>query len=123
MENKPVEETAVRLGRRHFSAEQIQKYLSGQRQSGKPVSVFCRERGIVTGNFYRWRREQTGHLAMKKQNAVFAELPMGRLLTSEWAAEVTLPGGICLRLRAGLVSAHGGKKDVRLIKIDCNNRN
>lgn len=107
---------ATKVERRR-SAEQWGQLLSRQAESGQSVEAFCRGEGVSPASFYRWRRqlaERAASLEAAHQSPVSsvpAFLDLGRLAGAgggpdrggdakrAWELELSLGGGLVLRLR------------------------
>jgi hypothetical protein len=85
--------------RRYFSIEKIQEYLRLQIESGKNVRVFCREQGLCSAVFYRWRKVYGGQRTGKKP--VFREVSLPAMIGNDWGAEISLGTGTTLRVKSG----------------------
>lgn len=81
-----------------YSAEDRERLIKEQAQSGLTKKAFCEQRGINLGTFHGWGKRQT--CAARAQ---FAEVEVvGRM---EAAVEVLLPNGARVGIR------HQGKRD------------
>ena len=98
--------SSVRRPRRHFTTEQVQKYLSAFDRGGVCAAVFARQHDLVYSVLLRWlqrRRQAPGVWPKAKRGArrrlKLQELPLGSLLgTGRWAAEIVRPDGVTVRV-------------------------
>jgi hypothetical protein len=97
---------------RRRTASQWRRLLERQAQSGQSVEAFCRDRSISPGSLYRWRRQLSGEpaaIAAAAQSAPAepAFVDLGALGVGGsggdrgWELELSLGGGVVLRLRGG----------------------
>lgn len=76
--------------------------------SGVSVRVFCRERGVPEKRFYTWRRKlglspvTRTSPAHSDRNTTFVPVR----IVSDLTAEITLPGGLSIRLPVSADPAH-----------------
>jgi hypothetical protein len=96
---------AVLAGARRSRA-QWQSLIERAERSPLSVSAFCAAQGVSTANFYLWRKRLRAE-ARPQPTAVAGEfLDLGVLATPRceeraggWELELTLGGGLVLRLR------------------------
>jgi len=88
------------------TAEQWKALLERQAASAQSVEAFCRGESITTASFYRWRTrlsETAGAVEVSggdsSPSPPFVDL--GTLGGGRWELELTLGGGVVLRLRGG----------------------
>ena len=88
-----------------FSPTEISKVLAGYRRSGLGAVQFAREHGIPPGRLHYWiyRKGSTKSRRPVQASAskpVFQELEVATMLpvVDGWVAEVSLPGGLVVRL-------------------------
>lgn len=91
-----------------FSSAEIAQVLARYRQSGLGVVQFAREQGMPPGRLHYWiyhksrtRPNQPQQVTLAKP--VFQELKVATMLPAvdmmdSWIAEVSLPGGLAVRL-------------------------
>ena len=77
--------------------------------SGQSVAVFCRERGLKSGQFFAWKKrlreaEAPKFVAVQMSPPVEANWPAPAKLSR--AIEVWLGGGRCLVVEPGFDAAH-----------------
>ena len=83
-----------------YSAEDRERLIREQAESGLTKKAFCKERGIELGTFYGWSKRHRRSLPAKAGFAEVAVLP-----ATEAAIEVLLPNGARVGIR------HQGKRD------------
>jgi transposase-like protein len=95
-----MKDTKTRRGRRltRYSAEDRERLIREQAESGLTKKAFCERHGINRGTFLGWRRYKT---AVKKP--VFAKVAV--VAPQPAAVEVLLPNGVRIGIR------HQGKQD------------
>lgn len=99
-------EQTGRRGRRRTQQEWRQ-LLVRQEASGTGVEAFCRAESVSVGSFYRWRRrwsegaEQPRSPAGGDPSGTFFDLGTLAGGSGCWELELTLGGGLVLRLRGG----------------------
>jgi hypothetical protein len=57
----------------HRSAEQIEKCLDDQAQSGLSILAYCKATGMCANNFYRWTKKFCGREVKPRKNIQAAE--------------------------------------------------
>lgn len=73
--------------------------------SGLKASEFCRQNNITASNFYVWRKKLLGEAATEQSNTSnLADSDHWQLITPSqksqpWDLELSLPGGVTLRMR------------------------
>lgn len=73
--------------------------------SGLKVSEFCRQNNITPSNFYLWRKKLfTEPTDAQEHDSNFQTADNWQLInpqqeTNSWDIELTLPGGVTLRMR------------------------
>jgi len=85
-------------GRILRSAEDRERLIREQRESGQTKKAFCKERGIVLQTFYGWAKHRG---LMRKPT--FAQVEVA--VSIQAAVEVLLPNGARVGIR------HQGKRD------------
>jgi hypothetical protein len=83
--------------------------LERQAASGQSIEAFCRSESITTASFYRWRKqlsEAQGGVEMSLSDSspapAFVDLgALGDGGGGSWELELSLGGGMVLRLRGG----------------------
>jgi transposase-like protein len=102
--------------KRRRSAEQWGQLLCRHAESGQSVEAFCRGEGVSPASFYRWRRQlgegASGAGSERSAPSAGAFLDLGQLAAAgsdrpardaisagTWELELTLGGGLVLRLR------------------------
>jgi hypothetical protein len=86
-----------------YSAEDRQRLIHEQAQSGLSMKAFCVQRKINLGTFYGWNRRQ---LPVKRQPA-FAEVELSGTMPVAFEIEVLLPTGARVGIRH-----HGRREDL-----------
>ncbi len=94
--------------------QQWQVLLERQAASGQSVEAFCRAESVTTASFYRWRNQlaaqgifpQTTAPERASPTPAFVELGVGAGIDAGataggWELELSLGGGVALRLRGG----------------------
>jgi len=99
MQNEPVVKTRRVLTR--YSAEDRERLIKEQAQSGQTKKAFCEQHGISVGTFHGWPKRL--HKAAPKPT--FAEVAVRPGPALEAAVEVLLPNGARIGIR------HQGKRD------------
>ena len=84
--------------RRRISAEERSRLVSLFRGSGLTQLKFAQQQGIKLCTLQRWLYGSGGK---KNAKARFQEVPVTSLLSPPWVAELSLNGGLTLRLSAG----------------------
>jgi len=88
-------------------AGQWQELVERQAEGGQSVETFCRSESISTASFYRWRKQLWGTSGGVERTvtgglAAPSLEDLGALGGSGgWELELTLGGGVVLRLRGG----------------------
>ena len=81
--------------RRRTEAERVE-ILRRFKASGLGRREFCRREGLALSSFQRWR-DRAGR---PSDRSGFVELvPSSTPARSDWELELSLPNGVCLRLR------------------------
>lgn len=96
MKAKPAERRRRVLAR--YSAEDRERLIQGQAQSGLTKKAFCEQEGINLGTFPGWRKRRVAG-----RKPAFAEVTLSA--SPQAAVEVTLTNGV----RVGI--HHQGKRD------------
>ena len=99
MQNEPVVKT--RRVPTRYSAEDRERLIREQAQSGLTKKAFCEQQGVNLGTFHGWPK--SGHRVRKKP--AFAEVAVCSSPSLEAAVEVLLPNGARIGIR------HQGKRD------------
>src|SRR5262249_50948827 len=74
-------------------------------QSGKPVTVFARERGLTVQRLYWWRRRLAGGEGITFQEIAVGQTgSVGNADSGAFEIEIVLRGGAIVRLRRGFDS-------------------
>jgi hypothetical protein len=97
METNLVAHETGRPARRRFTAQQIADYLKAQPPSGLTIAAFCKELGLPTSVFYRWKRRAGED---EKASPAFREVTLPTPVSSAWVGEIALPAGAVLRFSA-----------------------
>jgi len=84
---------------KRYSAEDRQRLISEQGQSGLTKKAFCEQRGINLGTFYGWRAAKRAII----RRPAFAEVQV--VGCAQAAVEVLLPNGARVGIR------HQGKRE------------
>jgi len=94
---------STRRGRspRKYSAEDRERLIREQEQSGQTKKAFCRDQGVPIQTFYGWRKRKG-----RKGKPTFAEVEVasGVRAPEQAAIEVLLPNGARIGIR------HEGKR-------------
>lgn len=61
------------------SAEQIQKCLNDQAQSGLSILAYCKAKGICANNFYRWTKKYCGREIKPRKNTQTADAGFAKI--------------------------------------------
>ena len=87
------------------SANDWQAIIDQYQASGLKASEFCRQNNITASNFYVWRKKLLEEATPEKSNAQSPVDPdHWQLITpptepQSWDLELSLPGGVTLRMR------------------------
>jgi hypothetical protein len=123
--------SSIKQGRTHFTAEDRERWISRFRSSGLPQARFAEQNGLKLKTLQRWLYRRGAHAARKRKppvpvsgdrshridrtavaihrkprrtpSATFREVmlpPLGPG-SAGWAAEVTWPSGVTVRVGAG----------------------
>jgi len=92
---------------RRLSAEQWQRLVEEQGQSGLSQRAFCETYGLTVSTFNNWKRRLAmqpceGGRGFEKLFAPLAEVALshdGEAVEAGWEIELDLGGGVCLRFR------------------------
>ena len=84
---------------RRWTREDAVAVLGEWKQSGLPATRFAAERGLGVERLYRWQRRMGSRLEGKGGSPRFAEVTVRA--SGSAAIEVTLPGGVSVRLSGG----------------------
>lgn len=90
-QNPAKEDAATRWG----------KLIAQQRESGLPVSAYCRERGVSAASMFAWRRRLSRGAGMFKPVKIVASAACSVRGQSDSVIELRLPGGRHLMVRRG----------------------
>ena len=81
----------------HLSLEQWQALIDEHAQSHIPQAEFCKSKGLSLSTFSRYRKLlRQPHYSESESVSDWIELPTSQ---SEWDLELSLPGGVTLRMR------------------------
>ena len=82
------------------AASRWRKLIEQQRESGLPVSAYCREHGLSTASMFAWRR-RLGHGAGIFKPVKLVSKAQAGGMDSDGAIELCLRGGRHLMVRRG----------------------
>ncbi len=91
---------------RRRTPDDWQEIIDQFQASGLKASEFCRQNNITASNFYVWRKKLLGESNLEQCND--SKSPIGsdswQLITPSqesqpWDIELSLPGGVTLRMR------------------------
>lgn len=97
--NTSVEQSARKPEKENASAR-WRKLIEQQRESGLPVSTYCRERGLSAASMFAWRRRLSGAAQTFTSVKVVSD-KRGTEEESDSPIELCLPGGRRLIVRRG----------------------
>jgi hypothetical protein len=89
--------------KRH-SADYWQEQITLWQASGLSQKVFCQQNRLALSTFQRWKKQFTGDESSVPDVSDFIELPLSGDASQDktaWDIELSLGGGITLRLRQG----------------------
>ena len=86
---------------REDAATRWRKLIEQQRESGLPVSAYCRERGLSAASMFAWRRRLSRGAEMFKPVKIVSSSIRSASEKSDSAIELCLPGGGHLMVRRG----------------------
>ena len=82
------------------SSEQWQQLINEQPNSGLSIKQYCQQEQITVSGFYLWRKKLC---QPQFENTItdWLSLPSGTSTppTDNWQYELTLPGGVVLRIK------------------------
>ena len=86
------------------TADDWQKIIEQYQASGLKASEFCRQHKITTSNFYLWCKKLLGTVTEQNCHADADRSDNWHLISpsqqeSAWDLELSLPGGVTLRMR------------------------
>ena len=83
-----------------------QTIIDQYQASGLKACEFCRQNNITASNFYVWRKKLSGEseLEQKPDSSSHADADTWQLIShsqreQSWDIELSLPGGVTLRMR------------------------
>lgn len=84
------------------SPQQWQQLIDEQAHSGLTISEYCMEHKLTVSSFYLWRKKLSSLGKEAPPIADWLSLTPSQSLASEqeWQLELTLPGGVVLRMNA-----------------------
>lgn len=81
------------------TTEQWQHFIDEQPQSGLTVKAYCAQRNITVSGFYLWRKKLAKPSATSEPDANWLSLtPAASAERDNWQIELSLPGGVVLRM-------------------------
>lgn len=84
------QQEAYRKKRTYRSAEQIEKCLNDQAQSGLTIKAYCEANGMSEKNFYRWTKKYRGRKVKRRKRNQAAKVGFEKI-------EVVQDNGIHVR--------------------------
>lgn len=85
------------MARAYRSAEQWRTILEGQASSGLSIGDYCHQQGISVSGFYGWKKKLAPIEASTDDWIALAGSTERN--TTSWDMELSLPGGVVLRIR------------------------
>ena len=90
----------------HFSKEEKAKLLEGWKQSGKSISAYVKEKGLVRWTFTKWLK------AERDSESCFVEIPAHVLESAPHVPEILIEkGGLKIHIPLGM----GGGSELRMV--------
>jgi|ERR1017187_7196963 transposase-like protein len=80
--------------------------ISEQSESGETVEAFCRERGLITSQFYTWRKRLRRSAAEQFLEVQIAKPAARPMPSKRGAIEVRLAEGRCVLVEPGFDPDH-----------------
>lgn len=80
--------------------EQWQELIDKQPQSGLTITDYCAQHGLTVSGFYQWRKKLQGESASLPTSTQWLSFPAPTSSSSvnDWQLELSLPGGVVLRM-------------------------
>lgn len=77
--------------RTYQSAEQIEKHLNEQAQSGLTIKAYCEANGMSEKNFYRWTKKYCGRKVKRRKRDQTADAGFAKIELVQYAAANSQP--------------------------------
>lgn len=74
-----IQQEAYKKKRTYRSAEQIEKCLNDQAQSGLTIRAYCEANGIGEKNFYRWTKKYRGQKVNRRKRNQTADAGFAKI--------------------------------------------
>lgn len=83
---------------------QWQQLVNDWQRSGQSVAAFCQSQHLTPSNFYLWRKRLNNEEVENTLSpwvALSPEPGAGGVVDNDWQLELSLPGGVILRMKQG----------------------